>query len=248
MLTDDDREIRRGRITGSTAAACLGLSPYVTPLAAWLEITGRNAEHDEATRAVFRRGSVLGPALIRYGAEEIASELRRTVAIDRPGTLAHRDLAWAAVSADAVYLALEVPGAPPGVVELDDLVVRDVDAIAIYVGEAKVVNAEHAGEWGAEWSDQIPAYVGVQAEWELLHYPEARAVILPVLLGAQQQLATYVWRGDAALRAGLVDALGAWHRRHVVTDTPPPAMAPLDAAIIGNVWKARRRAVDLGAA
>lgn len=242
MLTAEDREIRRGKITGSIAGACLGLDPFSTPLAAWLEIMGRRPEDTDAgSRARKATGHILEPALVTFGAQAIADDTRAVVAVDRCGTIAHPSLAWAACSTDAIYTArpVEVDEAPR-VVQLDDIVIRDPSRVTLYLGEAKDINAEHAWRWGEPWTDQIPAHVAVQCTWELLHVPEAAAVVLPVLLGASHDLRCYVWRRDIELEDACVSTLERWHARHVVGDTPPEA-TPADADIIGAVWRASGR-------
>lgn len=42
--TEEWLEARKGKITASLAAACLGLDPYTGPLSAWNQITGRTAK------------------------------------------------------------------------------------------------------------------------------------------------------------------------------------------------------------
>ena len=246
MLTAADHAIRRGKVTGSTAAAILGIDPFCSPLGAWLRITGRPEDHDEATRARFRRGHALEGALIAYGAEEIAADTGCDVAIDRPGTMAHPTLEWAACSLDAVYIATPIASLEtPRVVDLDVITVPAFDAVTIYAGEGKTVDQRHAHEWGRPLTDEIPAYVAIQCTWELLHLPQATAVILPVLIGAGLDLRIYCWTRDAALEAACVEVLGRWHARHVEGDTPPDADPTHDAGIIGEVWRSSgRRKLD----
>lgn len=237
MLTAEDHALRRGRVTGSTAAAILGLDPYCTPLGAWLRITGRETDDDESTRARFRRGHVLEPALMQFAAEEIAADTGATVAIDKPGTIVHSSIPWAACSIDAVFIAR--PGAR-AVVDLDELEVPDAAHVSIYGGEAKTVDQSHAWAWGEPWTDQIPAHVAVQCTWEILHYPDVDAIVIPVLIGAGLDLRCYVWTRQPELEAACVDVLDAWHRRHVIGDEPPP-LQPKDASVLATVWRASGR-------
>ena len=237
MLTAEDHEIRRGRMTGSTAAAALGLDPYCTPLGAWLRIMGRDTDADEGTRARWRRGHVLEPALMRFAAEEIANDTGATVAIDTPPTIVHSSIPWAACSIDAMFVAR--PG-PRTVVELDALTVPEAAKVSTYGGEGKTVDQRHAWAWGEPWTDQIPAHVAVQCTWEILHYPDVEAIVIPVLIGAGLDLRCYVWQRDAALEAACVDTLDAWHRRHVVANEPPP-LGPKDADVLSTVWRASGR-------
>lgn len=96
---------------------------------------------------------------------------------------------------------------------------------------------------GSEWTQQIPMNVAAQCTWQLLHMPEAIAVIIPVLLGAHHRLSIYTWVRDADLEAKMVHALGAWHHRHIVGKTPPEAR-PADHGIIASIWEAQE--IELG--
>lgn len=240
MLTDADREIRRGRITASTAAACLGLCPYVTPLGAWLEITGRGrGTPTRAERLRWERGHVIEPALVDFAARQLARDLHRVVTIDKPGTVAHPSIPWAASSVDALVITRDTrPGERPAVVELDGFTVTPPGLFDFYAVEGKTVYGRDCSEWGREFSDEIPQHVAIQCEWELLHYPEATAVVVPALVGDGLDLRIYVWRTCAPLRDALVDALGSWHARHVVADVPPPARIA-DDRVLARVWKAQ---------
>lgn len=243
MLTPEDHALRRGKITGSIAAACLGLDPYCTPLGAYLRILGEHPGDEAANEDVFRRGHVLEPALIAYGAEEIAADTSCTVAIDKPGTIVHPTIPWAACSIDALYIA--TPGEPRVCdAGLDALVVPDAARVTVYGGESKSVNAAHSHLWGEPWTDQIPKHVAVQCTWELLHYPDAVAIVIPVLLGAQHELRVYQWSrtssGAASLEVACVEALGAWHARHIVR-RDPPAAGQRDLTLLDAVWRVGER-------
>jgi hypothetical protein len=237
MLTADDHALRRGRMTGSAAAAALGLDPYCTPLGAYLRIIGEAPANDDGQRARFRRGHVLEPALMQFAAEEIAADTGATVAIDTPPTIVHPSIPWAACSIDALFVAR--PG-PRAVVELDALTVPEAHAVSTYGGEAKTVDQQHAWAWGEPWTDQIPAHVAVQCTWEILHYPDVEAIVLPVLIGAGLDLRCYVWTRQPELEAACVEVLGEWHARHVVRREPPPLVAK-DASVLSTVWRASGR-------
>lgn len=237
MLTERDRELRRGKITGSTAAACLGLSPYMTPMAAWLEITGRSrGEPTAAQRERWRRGHALEPMLIEFAAEEIATDLRRVVAVEKPGTIVHPSIAWAACTIDAVILARECTGAEPArVVDLDAFTVPELGAFEAFGVECKTVDEHAAAAWGRPWSDEIPHHVAIQCEWQSMHFPDATAIAVPAIFGGDLSRQMYAWRSVPDLRAALLDALDNWHRRHIVGDTPPPSRA-CDSSALAHAW------------
>lgn len=237
MLTSDDHALRRERITGSLAAACLGLDPYCTPLGAYLRCIGEHP--DDSDDPVLRRGHVLEPALIDYGAAEVATDTSCTVAIDKPGTIVHPSIPWAACSIDALYIA--TPGPPLVMLAgIDALVVPDAGRITVYGAESKTVAQAHASMWGEPWTDQIPRHVAVQCTWELLHYPDAAAIVLPVLIGAGLELRIYVWRRSVDLELACVEALGQWHARHIVRRVPPEP-GQRDGDLLAAVWAASGR-------
>lgn len=86
-------EARKGKITASLAAACLGLDPHKGPLAAFNEITGRRKQPDNPD--------------MRYGrefeAEAVAVYEAETGTLVEPGGFwVHPELSWLGASPDGV--------------------------------------------------------------------------------------------------------------------------------------------------
>lgn len=237
MLTREDQEIRRGRITSSTAAACLGLDPYCTPLRAWLRITGReeptftdddadDAEQGEAPDVADQRdrGHWLEPSLIAYGAHWLVQDTRGTVTYERPPTVPHPDLDWLADSMDALYRIAPRDGGP-----------------AVLVGcEGKTVAQPHAHRWGEPPDGTVPDYVAIQCSIHAVTYPETRGILVPALVGGMHELRCYVVDRDRDLEFALIDSLGRWHHTYVRGDTPPPPQAR-DERIMQIAWKGRSK-------
>lgn len=112
---------------------------------------------------------------------------------------------WTADSADCLYTRAD------GVVVL---------------GEGKTVALGGAEEWGAEGSDEMPPNVVVQCLWHLAHWPDAPAVIVPVLVGGFSfEFREYVVERDDELIGEIVERARRFHADHVLTDRPPPAVA-----------------------
>ena len=80
-----DQEMRRGRITASKLGAIVGLSPWCSPLQAWLEISGRSERFDNPAMAWGRK-------LEAIIADEYAA--REGVTLVEPSTLVHPRHDW----------------------------------------------------------------------------------------------------------------------------------------------------------
>lgn len=90
-------KVRDGGIGASDAAAAIGLSPYKSPLALWLEKTGRKAPDDLSQSDAVFWGSTLEPILAKVYAERTGNKVRRVNAVlqhpQHPFMLANLDRA-----------------------------------------------------------------------------------------------------------------------------------------------------------
>ena len=73
MLTTEQREQRKGKITSSVAAAALGLHSYKTPLQAWMDVRGEAP--NVGTKAT-ERGDRLERIVLEYPAEVLGLKYR----------------------------------------------------------------------------------------------------------------------------------------------------------------------------
>ncbi|MCG9042382.1 YqaJ viral recombinase family nuclease [Laribacter hongkongensis] len=73
--------LRQQGIGSSDAAAAIGLSPYKSPLALWLEKTGRKAPDDISGKDAVVWGTTLEPVLARVYAERTGRKVRRVNAV-----------------------------------------------------------------------------------------------------------------------------------------------------------------------
>lgn len=230
-LTAEDKALRLGKITSSSAAACLGLDPYCSPLRAWLRIMGRDdgdAERErgeddgaEASADVRDRGHWIEPSLIAYGAHWLEQDTSGRVTYERQSTIVHPDLPWLGDTMDALYRI-----DPPDGSE------------TVLVGcEAKDVAQPHAHRWGEAPDGIVPDYVKIQCAIHAMHYPETRCMLVPTLIGSMHVLSCYVLERDRDLEFALVEALGQWHRHHVVANEPPPATIARDNKLLSKLWR-----------
>lgn len=95
--------VRNGGIGSSDAAAAIGLSPYKSPSALWLEKTGRKAPDDLSQSEAVFWGTTLEPVLAKVYAERTGNKVRRINAVlqhpEHPFMLANLDRA---IGADGV--------------------------------------------------------------------------------------------------------------------------------------------------
>jgi predicted phage-related endonuclease len=158
MLTEEQREARRGKITSSLVAGCLGLNPYQTRIAAALEARGTNDDHEEPQNAkALQRGNKLEDVVLGHVADEMGWTW------SRPEFRLHPHHAWAGDSCDAVYHT------------------QDGDLVAI--GEGKTAALGSAQGFGEEGTDEVPTACLLQAQWHLAHWPEVDVCWVPVLVG-----------------------------------------------------------------
>jgi predicted phage-related endonuclease len=199
MLTAEQLKQRRGKITSSVVAACLGLDEYTTPLAAWAQIHGEGGGVD--TKAT-QRGSRLEGTILEYGAAEVGAVLYC------PAFVSHDTMPWAGDSADAIYLTKDGTQ---------------------YVAEAKSVGFGSADKWGEEGTDQIPQRVLAQCHWHLIHWPECTRCAVPVLIGGYEfEFRLYWVDRSASIEESLLGRLKRWHDRYIIGNERPEAGATDD--------------------
>jgi len=96
-LTDEQIELRKGRITGSRIAAVCGLNPWSTPLDVWLEMTGQGPPR--VVNKNMKRGIFLEGGIREWAADYTGLDIVKPPA---PGTIIHPEFDWIAASPDGV--------------------------------------------------------------------------------------------------------------------------------------------------
>lgn len=194
-LTAEQRAQRLGKVTSSIAAGALGEHPHMTPLQAWMQCTGRE---DFAGNKATDRGSRLESVILDYPCDVLG--LYRNDAPFKTDVIG----TWAGDSADCLYFQA---------------------GNELHVGEGKTAIGWLRDEYGEEGTDEVPVHYAIQAMWHLIHWPEAKACIMPVLLSDPFEFRHYIIRRDSEIESSLIEDLARWHRDYVATDTPPPASA-----------------------
>lgn len=119
LLTTDQRndawhQARKGKITASLAAACLGLDPHKGPYWAWQEIQGR---HQQPVNRHMAWGTEFEPVARRWYEDEMGDIVEQT------GFWVHKDYPWLGASPDGLIggegdglLEVKVPTTIPSAV------------------------------------------------------------------------------------------------------------------------------------
>jgi len=201
MLTREQREARRGKITSSLVAGCLGLHPYQTRIAAALEARGANDDEDDETpqnNKAIERGNKLEDVVLGHVADEHGWTWTR------PEFRQHPHHAWAGDSCDAVY--------------------HTTDGELVAIGEGKTAALVSAQGFGEEGTDQVPTSCLLQAQWHLAHWPEVDVCWVPVLVGGFAfEFRLYRVQRERELQAVLFDDLFQFWERYVHgNDLPEP--------------------------
>jgi hypothetical protein len=200
MLTAEQLEARKGKMTSSIVAGALGMNPSMTPLDAWMRVTGRLPPL-EPNKAM-DRGNRLEELVLDYPCDTL--DLVRRAAPFR----AHPNFVWAGDSADALYLS--------------------GDSLR-YAGEGKTVSGGVEKHYKEEGTDDIHPGALVQSHWHLIHWPEVDTCLVPVLVGGYTfEFRLYYVRRDAEFEGCLMEDAARWHRDYVVADKQPPAADPRD--------------------
>ena len=198
-LTDRQRELRRGRITGSRAAACLGLSRYQTPGDAFCSIV---YDTESAGSDAMDAGELLEATVLQFGSNRLGCGYDR------------RNLFR--VSDEFDFLAATLDATLPS--RPDEIMQAKTSGVTHYL------DRESLAEWGAEGTDEIPQEYVIQCQHEL-YVAGARINWVPVLIGGAGFRLYRVERNEQLIEVmlnGLVD----FYRQHVEprimpTDGPP---------------------------
>lgn len=185
--------VRKQGIGGSDAAAAIGLNPYQSQLALWLEKTGRDTEmpqidpNDDTTPAYW--GTVLEPIVAQHYAKRTSHKVRRVNAVLRHPT---------------------VP-----------FMLANLDREIVACDEVQILECKTAGLNGAKlWKNGVPEYVQVQVMHQLAVTGQQAADVAVLIAG--QDLQIFRIHRDETMIAHLIELERQfWH--YVETDTPPPA-------------------------
>ncbi|PQA78012.1 YqaJ viral recombinase family protein [Rhodoferax sp. TS-BS-61-7] len=192
LSREDWLSVRRNGIGSSDAAAAVGLNPYKSQLALWMEKTGRDDlfapidVNDESTPVYW--GTLLEPIVAASYVKRTGNRVRKVNAV-----LQHPDHGWMLANLDR-----EVVGVP----------------------EVQILECKTAGVQGARlWKDGVPEYVVLQVQHQLA-VTGKRAADVAVLIGGQELQIHRIKRDDLLIERLIQLEEVFWG--YVQSDVAPP--------------------------
>ena len=192
LSREDWLSVRRNGIGSSDASAAVGLNPYKSQLALWMEKTGRDDlfapidVNDESTPVYW--GTLLEPIVAASYVKRTGNRVRKVNAV-----LQHPDHSWMLANLDR-----EVVGVP----------------------EVQILECKTAGVQGARlWKDGVPEYVVLQVQHQLA-VTGKRAADVAVLIGGQELQIHRIKRDDLLIERLIQLEEVFWG--YVQSDVAPP--------------------------
>ena len=205
LINHDFTQDRTKYLGGSDIGAILGLSPYKSPLAVWMEKTGKETKQSDSLPLRF--GS--------FAEEFVANEYAKATGF----ALRHDESIY--IHSEHSYMSAHI----------DRFVHTDgLDQAATKILECKTANPFSRAQWGEPGSDQIPLHYLTQVTWYLAITGIERADIA-VLIGNTDFRIYTILRDPELENLVLEKAHHFWHE-HVLKDIPPPAQTPEDCQLL----------------
>ena len=193
LSRDEWLDVRKRGIGGSDAGAAVGLNPYQSRLALWLDKTGRDAgmpridPNDDSHPAYW--GNLLEPIVAAHYSRRTGHKVRRVNAV-----LQHPDHPWMLTNLDR-----EVVGTP----------------------DVQILECKTTGLHGARlWKDGVPDYVQLQVMHQLA-VTGKQAADVAVLIGGQELQIHRIERDEAVIEQLIDLERQFWY--FVEADRAPPA-------------------------
>ena len=190
---------------GSDVGALLGLSPYKSPLAVWMEKTGKEVKPVDSLPLRF------GSFAEEFVANEYAKATGFALSADDT-TRIHPQYSFMSGNIDR-YVHEEGLHMP-----------------ATKILECKTANPFSRAQWGEPGSDQIPLHYLTQVTWYLAITGIERADIA-VLFGNTDFRIYTILRDPELENLVLEKAQHFWHE-YVLKNQPPPAQTPEDCQLL----------------
>lgn len=216
MISEEQRQLRKGYIGSSDAAAIVGLSPYAN--AADIYYSKVEDVHPEENAAM-AEGTRLEPVVLDWAEKQICGERFRLL----------RDQ----FRTNDIFCANH------------DALNRDSEGNILAQGvEAKTTGivGPARGEWGEEGTDEIPEHIIIQCQHQIF-VSALELVWVPVLIGGRG-FAMYRVNRDDELIAGLVSRLKAFWENHVIKKRPPE-IVPCDTSILRRVRREPNKIISI---
>ena len=202
MLINQDFSVDRSKyIGGSDIGAILGLSRFRSPLAVWMEKTGKEVKR-------------LDSLPLRFGSFAegfVASEYSRATGFE----LIHDESIY--VHPEHSYVSAHI----------DRFVLEDSSSSSpTRILECKTANPFSAGDWGEVGSDEVPMSYLCQCIWYMA-ITDLNRIDLAVLFG-NADFRIYEITRDLELESVILQKANLFWNEYVLKDLPPPAQSEQD--------------------
>jgi putative phage-type endonuclease len=205
LINYDFTQDRSKYIGGSDVGAILGLSPFKSPLAVWMEKTGKEVK-------------VVDSLPLRFGSfveEFVANEYAKATGF----ALRHDE---------SIYIH---PIHPYMSAHIDRFVHEEgLHMPATKILECKTANPFSRAQWGEVGSDQVPMSYLCQTVW-YMSVTGIEKTDLAVLIGNTDFRVYCIARDRELENLVLEKAHHFWHE-HVLKDIPPPVQTPEDCQLL----------------
>ena len=205
LINHDFTQDRSKYLGGSDIGAILGLSPFKSPLAVWMEKTGKEVKPVDSLP-------------LRFGTfveEFVANEYTNATGF----ALRHDESIY--IHPDHSFMSAHI----------DRFVHADgLDQAATKILECKTANPFSRAQWGEPGSDQIPLHYLTQVTWYLAITGIERADIA-VLIG-NTDFRIYTILRDPELENLVLEKAQHFWNAYVLKNQPPPAQTPEDCQLL----------------
>lgn len=221
-------------ISGTYAAAIMGINPWKSPLEAYLAIFGLD---DTQENEAMRWGSRLEPLLAREYHEQTGAFLWPSITkgLDRKHPLRHAKHEWWVGTPDRLIITDPNFLVPDGISEeaqqnyIEECINSKRFWSQVVRGwEAKTSGVRMAQFWGEPGTDQVPEPYLIQASWYLSlvrsYNPDVTHWDIVVLIGGQEYR-QYQIQHNQKLEDAMTEKAWSFWRNHIMTNTPPPPNA-----------------------
>ena len=205
LINHDFTQDRSKYIGGSDIGAILGLSPFKSPLAVWMEKTGKEVKPVDNLPVRF------GSFVEEFVANEYAKATGFALSADDT-TRIHPQYSFMSGNIDR-YVHEEGLHMP-----------------ATKILECKTANPFSRAQWGEPGSDQIPLHYLTQVTWYLAITGIERADIA-VLIG-NTDFRIYTILRDPELENLVLEKAQHFWNAYVLKNQPPPAQTPEDCQLL----------------
>lgn len=205
---------------GSDAAAYLGVSPWKTPVALYLDKSeGRHEETDPERIKFFKRRKRQEPVVAEMLFDTYGIEVTRLSLDDNPTRYVDPEHDFLAAEIDFEFVMTEaVRAAFP---ERPDFCA--IPDGTLLNGEIKTVHPFKAHEWGEEGSEEVPIHYAAQGMHGLM-VTGRPAVLVAALFGLDNLVCFPVMRDEETIAAMRTKAVAFWND-HVLARVPPEPQA-----------------------